>query len=178
MANRSFTRAMRRKTQWAGFGTAAGAATLPIRVDLTAGTAAILSTGAVISGGVGIVDEEFTVTRTIGNFIARMAAATVDLSATVAVGCAVARVEAISAGVASLPSPEADPDFEWLYYAQFGLEQGETADIAYQLSNVRQSFDVRGQRIVRSGQTLVWLAESESAACVAMVGGRYLVKLT
>jgi len=60
-------RGMRRKTQWAGFGTAAGVAGLPTPVSVTAAApAAILSFNAVIAGSVGFVDEEVTITRIIG----------------------------------------------------------------------------------------------------------------
>ncbi len=177
MANRAFARVSRRKTQWAGFGSSTGTAVLPQQVALTAGTAAIISFNVVAAGALGLFDEEFTITRMIGQFAAFMTVGTADLKATVAVGCGVTRSETVTAGVASLPSPEDDPDFEWLYYGVFGLHNavsGQTADH----SHVRASFDVKGQRIVRLGQTVVWIAESQTSDVQALVGGRYLAKLT
>jgi len=97
---------------------------------------------------------------------------------TVAVGCAIARVEAINAGVASLPSPEDDPDFEWLYYGVFQAINPMNALRDGPVTGFRVPFDVRGQRVVRSGQTPVWIAESQGQSLAIGVGGRYLVKLT
>jgi len=177
---RQFTRGMRRKTQWGGFGNSAGLAVLPEFVALTAGTPAILSSGIVISGGVGLLDEESTVTRTIGQFAAILNSATAALDGSVAVGCVVSRDEAVIAGVASLPSPEDDPDAEWLYYGVFGLHNPIASGLegAMSLQTVRADFDVRSQRIVRVGSTVVWIAESESVNVDVLIGGRYLVKLT
>ena len=168
----------RRKTQWGAFGSPAGAATIPTWVNLTAGTAAIISTAITVAGTVGLLDEEFTITRTIGRFNFATNVSTANLTGSVAVGCAVARVEAITAGVASLPSPEEDPDFEWLFYGVYGVKNpaGTLQDGPLSASFI--DFDVRGQRIVRRGETIIWLAESETLAMQAMIGGRYLVKLT
>jgi len=176
MAHRNFARAMRRKTQWVGMGNAAGAAVLPVEVDLTAGTAALLSQAFVRDGQVGLEEEEATITRTIGSVQSHITAGTANLSATVAVGCGIARGEAIAAGVGSLPSPEDDPDFEWLFYGVYLLHNassGQQDDSGHQVVN----FDVRGQRIVRGGSNVFWVAESQNADCSVGVGGRYLVKL-
>ncbi len=177
---RSFSRGPRRKTQWAGFGTPAGGATLPQLVDLVPGTAAILSSNMVVSGAVGLLDEEVTITRVIGNVFLGMRISTAEADVTFAVGLAVVRAEALAAGVASLPSPESDPDFEWLYYSQV-LGQNPPAGTGAADNDVWQinmPFDVRSQRIVRSGQTPVWIVECETSNAIAGVGGRYLVKLT
>ena len=168
----------RRKTQWAGFGTAGGGATLPIMVVLTAGTTSILSQAFVVSGGTGIVDEETTITRTLGIWSFATNLATAAVSGTYAIGLAVVRNEALAAGVGSLPSVESDPDFEWLYYAAGHLRNPNSTLQDGPLSAVHMAFDVRGQRIVRKGSTVVWLAESETIGMVAGVAGRYLLKLT
>jgi len=179
MGNRSFARVMRRKTQWGGFASAAGAVSLPTYVALGVGVPQLLSFNIVISGGLGLVDEEFTVTRMIGQFSAQLDVETADAQGTVAVGCVVSRNEAITAGVASLPSPEDDPDAEWLYYGVFGLGNSPVSPTdGAGFSWVRHDFDVRGQRIVRAGSSLVWIAEAQTTAARALVGGRYLTKLT
>jgi len=178
MANRNFTRAMRRKTQWAGFGDAAGAANLPSFLGLTAGTARILSTGAIIGNAAGFVEEEVTITRTIGRFTFGIDSETAEAVAGIAVGLAVVRNEAAAAGVGSLPSPEDDPDFEWLYYTVVHVLNPVNALQDGPTSSGSVDFDVRGQRILRSGQTLVWIAEANDTNCRAAVGGRYLAKLT
>ncbi len=178
MANRNFARAMRRKTQWFGMGPATGVA-LPTYTTLGVGVPAIISQALIAGGAAGLLDEEGTITRMIGQISAQLDAETADVQATVAVGMGVFRDEAVAAGVASLPSPEDDPDFEWLFYGVYGLGNGPTtAGQNDQLSSLRVDFDVRGQRIVRTGQNVVWLAEAQTAALRVMVGGRYLIKLT
>ena len=178
MAHRNFARAMRRKTQWAGFSAAAGGQTLPVAVNVAAAAVGIVSAGFTIAGGSGAVDEEVTVTRTLGIARFKMDAATALLSAQFAMGCIVARNEAVTAGVASLANPITDPDAEWLYYVTGNLLRGNAANDEDGTSTATIPFDVRGQRIVRAGSTLVWIAAAQTAAVQSMVGGRYLLKLT
>ena len=178
MANRNFSRVMRRKTQWAGFGDAAGGANIPSWVNLAAGASTILSFNAIIGNIAGFIEEEVTVTRTIGRFSFGIDSAASEAVGGIAVGLAVARAEAITAGVGSLPSVEDDPDFEWLYYSVVHVVNPVNALQDGGLSTGFVDFDVRGQRILRTGQSLVWIAESNQSACRAVVAGRYLVKLT
>ena len=103
MAHRQFARAMRRKTQWAGMGDKAGAANIPATEILAAGTAEIISQALIIANAAGVVDEETTITRTIGTFTARMGTATATAGAGIAVGCGVFTNQAVAAGVGSLP---------------------------------------------------------------------------
>ena len=167
----------RRKTQWAGMGDSVGAAVLPGFVVVPSGGPAILSFNMVVNGGVGLIDEEGTITRMIGRVSARINVNTANVSATLAVGCIVARNEAIVAGVGSLPSPEDDPDSDWLFYAVMGLVNPNTTNNDSSLANVHFDFDVSGQRIVRVGASPVWIAEAQSQAIFTQVGGRYLAKL-
>ncbi len=175
-----FTRnALRRKTQWAGFGDSAGAAVLPVVFQLATGTPVVVSQAAVVAGSTGFVDEEVTVTRVLGHVMAGIRVATANAAVTIAIGCAIVRLEALAAGVASLPSPEDDPDYEWLYYNVFPLANpvGTGIHDGWPGASLVMPFDVRGQRIVRRGMTFVWLAESQGGNAFAGVGGRYLVKL-
>ena len=135
----------------------------------------MVSSGSLLS----VTEDEVTVTRTIGNLAAFMNTISAGVNARVALGCIIARGEAITAGVASLPSPEDDPDAEWLFYTQFDLRtpaasspEGTIAPTMF-----REHFDVRGQRILRVGSQLVWIGESQDNNVIAGVGGRYLVKL-
>ena len=176
MATRS--RGSRRKTEWAGLGAADGSASLPVPINLTAGTASVISAGAIVAGSSGLVDNEVTITRLIANLSVGLRTATADVAASVAVGCAVVRTEAVAAGVAALPSPESDPDFEWLWYGCFPLRTPPASQNgASGSTNAMIEIDGRAQRIVRTGQTMIWLAESQTATAFAGVGGRYLVKL-
>ena len=178
MANRQFARATRRKTQWGGFGDAVGASNLPAWQTLTAGVSVILSQSIIAGGGAGIIDEETTITRTIGALGFAADVTTAEASGSVAFGCAVVRGEAAAAGVGSLPSLHDDPDFEWLYYGVFPFSNPQNALQDGPISGGMVQFDVRGQRILRSGQNVIWLAEATTVNARGYVGGRYLVKLT
>jgi len=168
----------RRKTQWAGMGNSSGAAALPTYITLSAGVASILSTALIVRGQSGLIIEgEVTITRMIGEYSAVLDSETADVQATLAIGCAVVRQEAITAGVASLPSPEDDPDFEWLYYGVHGMRNEPISALQTDVSTLRKSFDMRAQRILRVGYNVVWLAETQTADAFVVVGGRYLVKL-
>ena len=167
----------RRKTQWGGFANAAGAASLPTLTAVAVGTSVVLSNGLVVAGSTGFFDEEVTITRMIGMWTAQISSTTADTEGTIAVGLAVARGEAILAGVASLPSLEDDPDFEWLYYGSAHLRNPNSVLQDGPINAIHVPFDVRGQRVLRSGSTVVWLAEAEETSMIAGVTGRALVKL-
>jgi len=179
MARQQFRRGPRRKTQWAGFGDEAGTAALSSLVTLVAGTPQIISQGMVVQGSLGLLDDEVTITRMIGQFVGLLNAIAADAEAEFAIGVLVARNEAIIAGVASLPSPEDDPDSDWLFYGQYHVAQPQASAIqgTISLNAIRENFDVRGQRIVKAGEAPVWIAESQTAGVKVGVGGRYLAKL-
>ncbi len=177
MANRNFARAMRRKTQWAGIGTAVAAVGPNPPVNVAAAAAVILSAGLVVNGGSGLFDEETTVTRMIGEIL--VLGDDIAGPGAFAVGCVVARGEAITAGVASLPSPAGDPDAEWLYYYAGGLRNViGTGPASSVTAAARIQFDVRSQRILRAGSNVVWIAFADTDDMEISVNGRYLVKLT
>ena len=179
MAHRNFARSMRRKTQWFGFGDSAGTANLPSYVNLTTGTAGILSANVIRGAGVGSFEEEFTITRMIGQISFIHKSNALGLEGSIAIGCGVVGGAALAAGVASLPSPEDQPDYEWLFYGVYGIHNDELVNEgnANALQTGRVDFDVRGQRIVRAGASVVWIAETQTLNVDAIVGGRYLVKL-
>ena len=168
----------RRVTQWGGLGNQDGSTVQRSTfVSGASGVTIILSSGLIVGGGYGFVEERVTITRLIGSFAARIQPDTSGLAAAYAMGCAKARVEAITAGVGSLPSPESQPDFEWLYYHAGNLRRDGTANTDNGLTTIRVEFDVRSQRILHSGESLVWLCSIRTNAVEAAVGGRALVKL-
>ena len=173
---RQFTRGSRRKTQWAGFASSSATAVYPGEVVLASGVAGIVSQGFILSGGVGLLDEETTITRTIGIVSAQLDGTGAG-AGEFGIGAIVARNEAVVAGVASLANPETDPDAEWLYYFTGHLERQVTSEPAG-IATMLMPFDVRGQRIVRAGSTVVWIASVRGATMNLSVNGRYLVKLT
>ena len=170
---------MRRKTQWAGFGSETGTATLPTPIDVaTATPSAILSFNATIAGALGFVDEEVTITRMIGRIFAALNTTSNSADGTYAIGCIVARNEAIAAGIGSLPSPETQPDAEWLYYTVGSLINGANVLKDGPLSAVEFGFDVHAQRVLRAGSSVVWIGHAETSNLTLGVSGRYLAKLT
>ena len=167
----------RRKTQWGGMGTRAGGAGPGVPVTQATGVATIVSQGIITEGGsAGLLDDEITITRMIGEVFVQTNDAAAE-QASVAVGCYVARGEAISAGVGSLPDPGDDPGAEWLYYFAGGMVQDQAAVQGVESETIRMPFDVKGQRIVRSGSSVVWVALLEGGPGFVAVNGRYLVKL-
>ncbi len=179
MALRRFSRGSRRKTEWAGFGNSVGAAALPTPVSvLTSAPRAILSLNVIVGGGLGFLDQEVTITRMIGQLMIAMNTSVAEAQASWAVGCIVERNEAAAAGIGSMPSPEDDPNSEWLFYASGSLINPDNALKDGPTSSRFVDFDVRGQRIMRSGETLVWIGHAETSNLIMGVNGRLLVKLT
>ena len=177
MARTQF-RGPRRKTQWMGMGDSAGNVNLPGLLSVGTAAKVVLSANFIGSGGAGIVDEETTITRMIGQYTASVSSTTALTTGTIALGMAVVRAEAFAAGVAALPSPISDPDFEWLYYGSVILRNPNLVFQDGPAASIVVPFDVRGQRIVRAGQTVVWIGEAEISTIFTGVTGRYLVKLT
>ena len=169
---------MRRKTQWSGFGHDDGTVLLPAAVAIAANASAIIAQGSVLSGSFGFIDEEVTITRTIGRVTYMINNVSASSQASWALGCIVARTEAVAAGLASLPDPEQDPDAEWLYWASGIAINGTDVLRTAVTSGGVFNFDVKGQRIVSRGEQTVWIAHVEGAGCLVGVSGRFLVKLT
>jgi len=137
-----------------------------------------VSSGIIVSGAGGFVEEEVTIVRTIGVLTVQMNSNTAGLVGSFAVGCGVFRGEALTAGVGSLPSPEDDPDFEWFAYFSGALVNPNNVLRDGPVSGFHMPFDIRAQRIVNNGESVAWVAESQNATVQLGVNGRYLVKLT
>ncbi len=171
-------RGSRRKTEWAGFGSETGTAELPSGVAVaTATPAAILSTGSIVANALGFFDQEVTIIRTIGMLMVNLNINTAVSQGSFAVGLYIARAEAIAAGIGSLPSPEDDPDAEWLAHFSGTLINPNSTARDGPLSGIQIPFDLRGQRIMKTGQSQVWIGHAENANLLIAVNGRYLVKL-
>jgi len=143
-----------------------------------------VSIGQVVAGvAFDTAGDEVTITRMIGNIFATLEVGTVSADRmAVAIGMIIVRNEAVTAGVASLPSPRDDADAEWLYWAAFQLDATLIALNPDQALSHRIHYDVRGQRVLRAGSTPVWIAQAgddaaSGATARIFVNGRYLVKL-
>ena len=181
MANRGFARGARRKTAWTGIGKADGTSQPPTEVVLAAGTNTLVARGVYATGagakGVPGAEDESTITRMIGSLYAQINVATTVASASVAIGALVMRQEAVVAGVASMPSPKDSPELDWLYYSVLQVRNPIGVEADGPLSGITRQFDVRGQRVLRNRDELVWLAEASVANCTVQVGGRVLFLL-
>jgi len=178
MPRRQFSRGVRRKTQWGGFGHDDGTVLLPAAIAIAANASAILSQQVVVAGTTGFIDEEVTITRMIGRVSYMINNVSASSQASWALGCYIARQEAITAGLASLPDPEQDPDAEWLYWASGIAINGTDVLRNAMTSGSLFNFDVKGQRVMGRKESPVWIAHVEGAGCLVGVSGRYLVKLT
>ena len=177
MARRTFVRSTRRVTQWAGFGNTAGAASLPIMVDIGASASAIISQGIIASGAAGLVAERFTLTRTIGRLTVALNANTANVNASVAVGCIKVRSEAAAAGTGSMPDLVADPDADWVYYTSVIMRNPNNTLRDGATSMIHIPFDVKSQRKLDGGEQLVWIGFAITNNVSIGVTGRYLLKL-
>ena len=170
----------RRKTEWFGTLDVNGANLFPLRIAVATGATALLAQGLAISGGSGLSDQEGTITRMIGEvFVAIDGTAAATAGVAFGIGAIVTRREVAIAGVASLPSPELDPDASWIFYTSGQMIRETVLTNSADVGQVyRIPFDVRGQRIIRSGETVVWLGAARGATVNMSVYARYLVKLT
>ena len=176
---RQRTQGPRRKTQWFGTLNAAGTAILPAPILVATGATGVLAQGLAKAGGSGASDEEVTITRMIGTIYASVDGSGANaVGSGFAIGCLVTRSEALIAGVAAMPDPETDPDAEWIYHTS-GMVLRETVQTNTSGPSciVRVPFDVRGQRVVRTGSTVVWLGSARGVGLMLGANVRYLVKL-
>ncbi len=113
------------------------------------------SFGTLAGSGLGFTTPE-TVVRMIGGWYASIIGTLVDDdAAVVTLGIGVATTDAFAVGVGSLPDPQDEPAFPWLYWANMNLRQEGTAvNQAWGVGSQYKSFDVSSQRILRPGQTL------------------------
>ena len=166
----------RRKTAWAVGPEANG-------VSIAATLTPILwSSGVALSGG----QEQATITRIRGYTRWTLTAVTVARGGfRLAVGFGIVSAEAFAAGVASVPSPIGDLDWDGWMFHQFADLHSVTATIADGVNavgcSIYQEIDVKSQRILESDNVLVAVAEAENevgaAAAVLDADSRILIKL-
>jgi len=138
----------RRKTAWdvANFG----------RVDGLAADGSSLFTTAfnVITGGI-------TMVRLRGEIVIASSMTSGD-SADLAVGIGISTIEAVTAGVASLPSPIVDADWSGWMHHQFCSVSAITQSVTQQSQNYRFEVDSKAQRKTPLGQTIFAVVEMDN----------------
>ncbi len=116
---------------------------------------------AQVSGSVNFAGAGNTILRMLGELLISQQVALVSTEIrliTSAIGLFSA--EAIAAGVASMPSPSADPNWPWLWWNSTSLVHGVGAlDVTSAGIGMRRiPFDVKTKRKIRSGESLVMLS--------------------
>ena len=101
-----------------------------------------------------------------------------DVIITGAYGMAVVTDQAFAAGVASLPGPLTDADWDgWAVWRSFAFQQVQLDATGTLLSTIRQEVDSKAMRKLTDNETLVVIAESQATAFEISFGVRTLFKL-
>ncbi len=119
-------------------------------------------------GGNLAVSVPGTVIRMLGEYTitSRATLAALD-SALVAVAIGFVSTDAATVGAASMPDPNSEPEFPWLYWASHPLSStGAGSDNSDQTNgiSVRKSFDVRSMRKFKPGRSLIVVIEAIDTA--------------
>jgi len=123
--------------------------------DIPAVTLAF-SSSATSAGGAFLTVDPFTVLRMLGEYLITPIGAPV-VGDTARVCCAIGVVsgDASTAGAGSLPDPQDESDYPWLYWADHPLFFGNTStDPSSQSASVRRTFDIRSMRKIKPREAL------------------------
>ncbi len=127
------------------------------------GTNVTLTTVGTTGGGaLAFIAGPETVVRMMGRGLLQlMDAPTAGDSMHLTVAIAVVTTDAATAGAGSLPDPSDEPEFPWLYWTELDIFASDTnADNGGNIGGaIRYEFDVRSQRIIRPGHSLVYFAQ-------------------
>ena len=127
----------------------------------------------------GSVTEPFTITRTVGDIMwwsDQTAGLEVPFGA---LGMAIAGVNAVGAGVASLPAPYADAEFDnWFLWQVLMVNSANDSGAAAGASRVFH-FDSKAQRKVEEGESIAVMVENASVTdgALFLLTFRMLIKL-
>ena len=113
-------------------------------------------------GGVFSLDDPATVLRMLGEYIISFTPNPVGLDAVIiGVGIGVVSSDAATAGAASVPDPDGEPDYPWLYYASHPLFSTGTDPTGSGAAgaSVRRVFDVRSMRKMKPRESLAMIFE-------------------
>ena len=143
MANRTFVRSQRMAKHWHFIPS--------LEFALTAA-------GTNVGGNLQL-DGPFTVLRMLGSFLCTNSGTVVAGDAVnITIGIGVVSADAIAGGATTLPDPNGEPDYPWLYWEDValffrasgspGLEEGPGA-------NVLTKFDIKSMRKIKPREGLV-----------------------
>ena len=118
--------------------------------------------GAVVLGSNGFLSTNAqTLTRTHGLVVVELDPTAVDERVLLAWGLIVVSENAFGAGVASVPTPIADPGEDWFAYGHLWVSSGGGALLDLGLSSLshRHVVDSKAMRKVKGGETVALVAE-------------------
>ena len=93
-------------------------------------------------------------------------------------GIAIVSDQAFAAGAASLPGPWTDLDYPWVVHQMWAFSWAVADATGREISSpLATVIDNKAMRKVKSGETVVTLAESQAGAVTIMAPFRMLVKL-
>ncbi len=159
----------RRKTQWVGPADQAN-------VTVAAGGASILNSFDPQAQGL----QSPTIVRTRGSFSFQPAAFSADVAIHGAYGIGVVSDQSFNAGVASMPEPFSDADWDgWFVWRSFTMafEFQDATGTQFPV-NIMYEIDSKAMRKVGPNETVVAIAESQSGAFNCADHTRLLFKLS
>ncbi len=115
---------------------------------------------AILSGATESL-EALTVMRLIGDYvISPSQAPVVQDQARISVGIAKVSTDAAAAGAGSMPDPDDEPNFPWLYFASHPFHFADvSSDPSSAAASVRVHFDVKTMRKCKPRESIVMIAQ-------------------
>ncbi len=158
-------RAPKRRTVWVGYADqgfiAVGAGLKVLISNFTLGTL-----------------DSLTVVRNRGVISVRSTLVAVDQDVVGAFGIGIVTVQAFTAGVASVPGPWTDSDWDgWMVLQPIAFRYDLTTDIGRLITTVNMEIDSKAMRKMEANEILVMVAESQAQAFDIAAPIRSLVKL-
>jgi len=164
-ARRTFTRGLKRKSVWIGVADQGFQA-------IAAGTKVIMQSLAADAG------SETTVVRNRGVFSMAPGSPGADSTPIGAFGIGIVTAQAFAAGVASVPGPWTDSDWEgWMVWQAFALSWDFRDATGASFVSREQVIDSKAMRKFEDGTVLVAVVESQAAALSVSLNVRTLLLL-
>ncbi len=122
--------------------------------------------------------DSLTVIRNRGFLSVRATVTGVDADVVGAFGIGIVTQQAFAAGVASMPGPWTDSDWDgWMLLQPFAFRYDLTTDVGRFISTIQIMLDSKSMRKMEANETLVMMAESQAIAFDISAPVRTLVKL-
>ncbi len=124
----------------------------PIGADTTSiGGALSFSGPATILRCRGSVKAMFDETKQVGD------------NASFTFGLGIVSTDAFNAGAGSVPDPEAEPEYPWLWWGHLDLQSFVAAgEEAWGTTNQQLEVDTKAMRRMKPGESLIWVVETTS----------------